>query len=197
MSTKYIPNRKAQQILGVCAHTLRNWAKAGKIRYIKTPSGQRLFDVSSIDQNTGRRICYARVSSKNQKEDLEKQIKFLKERCPEYDVLSDIGSGLNFKRKNFIAILDGIMSGDISELVVAHRDRLCRFGFELFARVAEQNNCKLVVLDETCLSPQDELVRDLISIIHVFSCRIYGLRKYTTKISKDKNLDRQGIEEEV
>lgn len=109
-----------------------------------------------------------------------------------YITSRDTGSGLNFKRKGFLTILDRHMRGEIKELVVAHRDGLCRFGFELLERIAEHNNTKIVVLDETCLSPQEELTRDFISIIHVFSCRIYGLRKYTTQMSQGKDLSGKG-----
>jgi predicted site-specific integrase-resolvase len=112
----------------------------------------------------------------------------MRSRYPEHEVIEDIGSGLGFKRKGFTSLLDAIMRGDVEELVIAHRDRLCRFGFELLERIAGANNCRIVVLDNTQLSPQDELVRDLISIIHVFSCRLYGLRKYASKVSKDKDL---------
>ena len=188
----YIPSRKASQALGVHPNTLRKWDKEGKIKVLRAPSGQRLYDISSMQSSGRAKLCYARVSSRNQKEDLENQIAFLRNRYPNYEIVTDIGSGLNFKRKGFLAILERIMRGEIEELVVAHRDRLCRFGFELIECIACQNNARIVVLDETRLSPQEELTRDLISIIHVFSCRIYGLRKYTTQMSKDKDLPGKG-----
>jgi len=80
------------------------------------------------------------------------------------------------------------MSGHVSEIVVAHRDRLCRFGFELIESIAKKFNCRIVVLDESQLSPQAELVNDLLSIIHVFSCRVSGLRKYSRQIKEDQDL---------
>lgn len=82
------------------------------------------------------------------------------------------------------------MSGDIEEVVVAYKDRLCRFGFELLEQVANKHNTKLVVLNKIELSPEDELVKDLLAIIHVFSCRLYGLRKYSHKIKKDSDLSK-------
>ena len=102
-------------------------------------------------------------------------------------LIQDIGSGLNFKRKGF-TLLEQILSRNVQEVVVSHKDRLCRFGFELFEFVANKFGTKLVVLNDTSLSPQEEMVRDLISIIHVFSSRIYGLRKYNNEIKKDKDL---------
>jgi predicted site-specific integrase-resolvase len=83
------------------------------------------------------------------------------------------------------------MSGHVSEIVVAHRDRLCRFGYELIETIAAKNSCKIVVLDESQLSPQAELVNDLLSIIYVFLCRLYGLRKYGRKIKEDTDLPKK------
>lgn len=185
--TAFVTTKEACRQIGVHPNTLRQWDKEGKIRTQRTPGGKRLYDTSSILKGKGK-IVYARVSSRNQKDDLASQAKHLKERFPEHELIEDYGSGLNFKRKGFNALLDRVMSGDVGEVVVAHRDRLCRFGFELVQRIASKNNCRIVVLDESSLSPQEELVRDLISIIHVFSCRIYGLRKYGRKVKEDTDL---------
>lgn len=187
-----LPSRKATQAIGVCANTLRTWAGEGKIKYVRTAAGQRLYDVSSFLQSTvsKRKIIYCRVSSRNQKDDLQSQIQYLRQRYPNHELIEDIGSGLNFKRKGFTALLDAILSGLVEEVVISHRDRLCRFGFEFIEHIATKYACKLVVLDETKLSPQAELVQDLLSIIHVFSCRIYGLRKYRNKIKEDKDLSK-------
>ncbi|MEZ5672099.1 MAG: IS607 family transposase [Thiotrichaceae bacterium] len=112
-------------------------------------------------------------------------------RCPNHELIEDIGSGLNFKRKGFNALLERIMSGNVAEIVVAHRDRLCRFGFELVESIANKHNCNIMVLDESKLSPQAELVNDLRSIIHIFSFRINGLRKYSRKIKEDSDLPKK------
>ena len=187
----YVTTKKACEILGVCSNTLRNWDRSGKIKTIRTPGGQRLYDLSSILHEEGRRIIYARVSSRNQKDDLKGQIEHLRSRYPTHELIEDFGSGLNFKRKGFRALLDGIMQEEISEIVVAHKDRLCRFGFELIEYIANKNNCKIVVLSDSKLSPQGELVQDLLAIIHVFPCRIYGLRKYSKQIKKDPDLPKR------
>jgi predicted site-specific integrase-resolvase len=118
----------------------------------------------------------------------------LKQNYPEYQVVTDIGSGLSFKRKNFCTLLEQLLQGKVSEIVVTHKDRLSRFGFELIDRIAQFHNCKLLVLDKTVTSPEQELVQDLVSIIHVFSSRLYGLRKYTDKIKEDKSILEQNSE---
>lgn len=176
--------------LGVHPNTLRKWADEGKIRYVRTPSKQRLYDVDDfLSKSIGRnKIVYCRVSSRNQKDDLQSQTKYMREQFPNHECIEDIGSGLNFKRKGFHTLLERIMCGDVEEVVVAYKDRLCRFGFKLLEQVASKNNTKLVVLNKIELSPEDELVKDLLAIIHVFSCRLYGLRKYSNKIKKDPDL---------
>jgi excisionase family DNA binding protein len=189
---KYITTKEACEKLGVHPNTLRRWEKDGKVKAIRTPGNTRLYEVNILEENTGNKIIYARVSSNDQKEDLQNQIKYLRSRFPEHELIQDIGSGLNFKRKGFISLLERIMSRDIQEVVVSHRDRLCRFGFELFEFIANRFGTNLVVLNDTSLSPQEEMVRDLISIIHTFSSRIHGFRKYNDQIKKDKDLPQQG-----
>jgi predicted site-specific integrase-resolvase len=104
---------------------------------------------------------------------------------PEAEIIKDIGSGLNFKRKGLRSLLDRLLQGDKFILVVACRDRLARFGFELVQYMVEQNGGQIVVLDKTVHSPQSELTQDLLSILHLFSYRMHGLRKYSKKIKED------------
>ena len=185
-----LSTKKTCEILCIHPNTLRKWANEGKIKHIKTDAGQRRYDVTSFLQSSSdrRKIVYARVSSRNQKDDLASQVRELRERYPDHEVIEDFGSGLNFKRKGLQALLDAIMSGTVAEVVVAHRDRLCRFGFELIEHMADQYNCRLVVLNHTSLSPQAELTQDLLAILHVFSSRLYGLRRYRRAIKEDKDL---------
>ena len=192
----FIPSRKAVKYLGVCANTLRKWADEDKIKYIRNPAGQRLYDVSSIEQSssTCKSYCYCRVSSHKQKDELERQKEFMRKHYPNYEIISDIGSGINFKRKQFLWLLEQASLGNVKEVVVAHRDRLCRFGFELVELFFSKHNVKLMVLDDSKSSPQTELVTDLLSIITVFSCRIHGLRKYTKTIKEDKILPNETTE---
>jgi predicted site-specific integrase-resolvase len=113
---------------------------------------------------------------------LETQVEFFRTRYPDYEIIKDLGSGINFKRKGFLSILDSAVKGDISEVVVTHKDRLCRFGFELIERIiTEHSKGKIVVLDKKETSPEKELVDDLLSIVTVFSSRLYGLRSHTVK----------------
>ncbi len=182
-----LPSRKACQELGVSPNALRKWADDGKIQYIRNPAGQRLYDVADFLRSSRPKIgiVYARVSSAKQRADLGRQIEYLKQRYPNYEVVEDVCSGLNFKRKGLGSILERARRGELQEVVVAHRDRLCRFGFDLLTTVLAQDGCRIVVLDDTQSSPQQELVNDLLSIIHVFSCRLHGLRGYSQKIKKD------------
>lgn len=183
------PLRKAVAYYGVHANTLRKWADEGRIESRRTPSGQRLFKLLPFSSDRQRRrVIYCRVSSASQKSDLESQVASLKQQFPDHELIQDIGSGLNWKRKGFNALLESVMLGVVAEIVVAHKDRLCRFGFELLECVASKHNTRIVVLNDTGLSPQEELVRDLISIIRVFSCRIYGMRKYASQVSQDQSL---------
>jgi len=140
-------------------------------------------------------VCYARVSTKSQEKDLERQVEFLRERYPENRIVKDIGSGLNWKRKGLRALLEQILKGNINEIVVTYKDRLCRFGFELFKFIIEKQGGKIIVLCNDEESPEQELTNDLISIITVFSSRIYGLRKYKNQIKKNiKEKDEEGTE---
>jgi predicted site-specific integrase-resolvase len=184
----YIPLRKAVEFLGLHPNTLRRYADEGKIKSIKNPAGQRLYDVESYIRGDSIRtptICYCRVSSSKQRDDLDRQIAYMQSLYPEAEIIKDIGSGLNFKRKGLRSLLDRLLQGNKFILVVACRDRLARFGFELVQYMVEQNGGQIVVLDKTVHCPQSELTQDLLSILHVFSCRMHGLRKYSKKIKED------------
>lgn len=187
-----VPLRKAVEATGLHPNTLRKYADEGRIYSIRNAANQRLFDVDSYIREskpkTGYQICYCRVSSAKQRDDLDRQVAYMLSLFPEAEILKDIGSGLNFKRKGLRAILERLMRGDQFTLVVACRDRLVRFGFELFEWLVESNGGKIVVLDNTVHCPESELTADLLSIIHVFSCRMHGLRKYGKKIKEDSDI---------
>ncbi|MCV3216204.1 IS607 family transposase [Plectonema radiosum NIES-515] len=192
-SDVYKTPSEAASHFGVCLHTLRRWEKAGLIKALRTPSGQRRYDLTSYQgiQSTGRKratITYARVSSRGQKADLDRQVSVLKSLYPDSELITDVGSGLNFKRPGLRTLLGRVRQGDVGLVVVAHKDRLARFGFDLIQWLCEQDNTKLVVLNQDNLSPEREMVEDILAVIHVFSCRLYGLRKYKTAIKEDKDL---------
>ncbi len=187
----FVPLRVAKKVLKVNECTLRKWADEGIIHSIRTPKGTRLYNIDKYIKNseTGSEetdtanqsisVCYCRVSSAGQKDDLQRQIQYMQERFPEHRIIKDIGSGINFKRSGLRSILELAMSGALKQVVVSYRDRLCRFAFELLEWIFSHNNVELVVLNATVESSESaELAEDLLSIIQVFNCRINGKRKY-------------------
>lgn len=188
--TKYVTPREACKILQVSEKTLRNWDLTGKIDTIRTPSNQRRYDIDSVLGSSINRVTaiYARVSSYKQREDLDRQVNYLQSLYPAAVVFKDIGGGLNFKRKALLSLLGRVMSGDIQTVVVGHQDRLARFGGDLIKWICDQNDCQLLVLGKSELSPEREMVEDVLAIIHVFSCRLYGLRKYKSAVKEDPSL---------
>jgi predicted site-specific integrase-resolvase len=187
----YVTLKEARKQLGLHPNTLRKYADEGIIDTIKTPSGQRRFNIESFiqqKQNSLQTILYCRVSSVRQKDDLNNQKNYLISKYPGAEIISEVGSGLNFKRKGLRTILERLLQGNSIKLVVAERDRLCRFGFELVEYLIVKNGGELVVLNQIASSPESELVSDILSIIHVFSCRIHGMRKYKNQIKEDKDL---------
>ncbi len=187
MDGEYITPREAAKHLGVHPQSLRRWEAEGKLTTYRTPGGQRRFQKEEVEKlalvrRPNTTVCYARVSTSSQRDDLERQLEYLGSRYPEAEFISEIGSGLNFKRKKLRSILGRVMQRDIRQIVVAYPDRLCRFGFELVRWLCEEHGCKLVVLNERKLSPELELVQDMLSIIHCFSSRLYGLRKYQKEV---------------
>lgn len=187
MIDEYVNTKQAREMLSVTAATLRRWDKEGKIATIRTPSGVRRYNKSSILEILGqkgvveekKRIAYCRVSSKKQADDLERQTGFIRSLYPNHELVTDIGSGINFKRKGLQRILEQAMRGEVEEVVVSHRDRLCRFAFELIEWIFKQNDTKLVVLNKTeHKSGSEELAEDVLAIIQVFACREMGKRRY-------------------
>jgi len=179
-------------LLGLSPNTLRKYADEGLIQSIRTSSGQRRFDVDSyVGKNLPPAVvCYCRVSSPKQKDDLARQIVYMREQFPRAEIVRDVGSGLNFRRKGLRALLDRLARGQKLTLVVAHKDRLARFGFELIEYLVAQNGGEIVVLGRTELSPERELADDLLAIVHVFSCRMHGLRRYARQMQKDPHLSK-------
>ena len=191
---KYYSSKSVTKILGVTAQTLRNWDKEGKLKpsYIKS-NGYRYYSEDSILSYTQERktkkdlnvIGYARVSSKKQIDDLERQVNNLKiyldNKYKSYDIITDIGSGINYTKKGLLSLIDKINKKEVDVIVVLYKDRLLRFGFELIEYFARINNVKIEVLDKTNKTQDEELVEDLTQIITVFSCKIQGKGKAKTK----------------
>ena len=191
---KYYSSKKVTEILGVTAQTLRNWDKEGKLKpsYVKS-NGYRYYSEDSILSYTQERktkknlnvIGYARVSSKKQSDDLERQVNNLKtyldSKYTDYEIITDIGSGINYTKPGLKKLIEKINRKEVDLIVVLYKDRLLRFGFELVEYFAELNNVKIEVLDKTDKNQDQELVEDLVQIVTLFSCKIQGKRKTKTK----------------
>jgi excisionase family DNA binding protein len=189
--------------LGVSLNTLRRWEREGRIITKRTHGNHRRFDENAIvvprptaTTNTPepperKRYAYCRVSSSKQKDDLERQVKSFQETHPDHEIVSDVGSGLNFKRKGLLRLVDEIMRGHVEEIVVSHKDRLCRFAYELIEWICHKHKTTLVVKNQEIYSAERELSEDLMAIVHVFSCRHHGMRRYSKssdKVSEDSSL---------
>ena len=193
------PREMAKKI-GVTVKTLQRWDVSGKLVAYRTPTNRRYYTEDQYLTITKQKpisnrknIAYARVSNRTQKDDLANQVEFIRQYANGSgvilnDVMTDIGSGLSYKRKNWNTLLNQIMSSEVDTVYVTYKDRFIRFGFDWFEQMANKFGTKIIVLNNPDLSPQEELTEDLISIIHVFSCRIYGLRKYKSKLDNDTEL---------
>ena len=179
--------REACDILQIDATTLRRWDREGKIHCIRLSNNFRRVPEEEINRILGvksNRIdaIYARVSSSDRKNDLYNQIDRLKSLYPDAQVFSDIKSGLKFNRKGFIELLNMIEDNKVNNIYITHRDRLARFGFDLIENICKMHSTKIIEVDgEEILSANEELTRDLISIITSFSARLYGLRSHKMK----------------
>ncbi|MCK5522767.1 MAG: IS607 family transposase [Thiomargarita sp.] len=177
----YTVNQYAK-LKGISPQTVRAWSNEGKIEVERTQGGHRRIVI--YDDPIEVQICYCRVSSYQQKIDLERQVQLMKEKYPNAEIIKDIGSGLNFKRKGLKTLLERAMSGTKLTVILAHRDRFGRFAFDLLQWIIERSGGCVVVLDKTEHSPEQELTKDLLSILHVFSCRLHGLRSYRDQVNQ-------------
>jgi putative resolvase len=177
------------RLMGVHPKTVQRWDRDGTLTAKRTPTGRRFYTdedrrrVLGFPEAQKRSIAYCRVSSAAQKPDLKNQRQALEQFCisrgiAQVEFLEEVGGGMNFKRKVFTELMDAVGRGEISKLIVAHKDRLVRFGFAWFSHFCEINGCELLVLNAETLSPQEEMVQDLITIVDCFSSRLYGLRNY-------------------
>lgn len=130
-------------------------------------------------------------------QDLNRQIAAISQLYPDAEVISEVGGGLNFKRKKLLALLERVMQGSVGRVIVAHKDRLARFGFDLFKWLCEQHDCQIVILNETNLSPEAEMVEDILAILHCFSSSLYRLRKYKSQLQQDPDLSKCRTQENM
>ena len=207
MNTSNITNYKPKdfaELLGVSVKTLQRWDRDGILKANRTPTGRRYYTYDQYLQFKGIQtendirdtVIYARVSTRNQKDDLQNQVEFLKQFCNAKGIIvnqcvEDFGSGLNYNRKKWNRLLDEVMANKIKTIVISNKDRFIRFGYDWFEKFCEKFNTKIIIVNNETLSPNEELVQDIISILHVFSCRLYGLRKYKNQINEDEEIAKE------
>ena len=192
--TRLISINQASKQLGVSISTLRRWDETGVLVAERTPKGHRRYDISKINPNLlhgigdkdRKTIAYARVSSHDQKEDLHRQIQVLEMYCAKqgwtYEIINDLGSGMNYHKKGLKQLLDGILENQIGRLVLTHKDRLLRLGAELVFALCEARNVEVIIINQgEDLSFEEELAQDVLEIITVFSARLYGSRSKKNK----------------
>lgn len=178
---------KASEILGVSISTLRRWDREGRLVPEKTTSGHRRYDISKLKPEiyrehtaeTRRTIAYARVSSHDQKADLERQKQVLELYCARqgwtYEIISDLGSGMSYHKKGLKRLLNDILAEKVGRLVISHKDRLLRFGAELIFAICEAKQVEVVILNQgEDTTFEEDLAKDVLEIITVFSARLYG-----------------------
>ena len=207
INDKSVSTTKAAHFFGVTAGTIRSWDAKGYLQSYRTSTGHRriiLPDSKDIQKFTAQQsqsnttnsglliqpeekqsICYCRVSSKHQQDDLQRQVSYMQQKFPTHKIITDIGSGINWKRHGFNSILESAKNGNLKELVIAHRDRLCRFAFELVQNWLELCGVTLVVLDKEKFSYEQELSDDILSILQVFIAKKNGSRRYSKNQSND------------
>lgn len=190
---KLISIAKAAEILGVTTTTLRRWEASGKLVPVRTSGNQRRYSLAAIDPSFADSIetsrityAYARVSSHDQKEDLVRQTQVLEMHCAaqgwRFEVIADLGSGMNYHKKGLKRLLAEILAGRVERLVIAHKDRLLRFGAELIFSICEAKNVEVVILNKgQDTTFEEDLAKDVLEIITVFSARLYGSRSNKNK----------------
>lgn len=193
---KNLKPKEFAELVNRTVNTLQKWDREGRLKAYRTPTNRRYYTYDQYLEYIGQKankaeknIVYFRVSSSSQKEDLKNQREALEKFCAARGLavnewLNDIGSGLNYKRKNFLFLLEMVEQGQVAAIIIAHKDRLVRFGFEWFELFCNKHGTKILIMNQESLSPEAEMTQDLLSIIHCFSFRLYGLKKYKKKIKE-------------
>jgi putative resolvase len=192
----YTPAQFAKKI-NVSVKTIQKWDRLGILPAKRTITNRRYYTDEDLAaalrlprvHKDRRTVAYCRVSSQAQKPDLANQKRILEQYCHQQHIhvdewITEIGGGMNFKRKHFLRLVDQILAGEIEQVVLAHQDRLARFAYSLLVHLCQTHQCKLVVMNTENVSPKQELIQDLITITHCFSSRLYGLRNYRKALEK-------------
>ena len=198
---------KFAKSLGVSIQTLRNWDKEGKLKptYV-TENGYRYYsedllnkfrNIKNVNKIKKKNILYARVSTKDQKDDLDRQVDNLKQyaysKGYSFEIITDIGSGINYKKEGLLKMINLVECGEVDRIIVLYKDRLIRFGYDLIEYICKLNDTKIEIVDNSTISKEQELTEDLIQIITVFANKLYGARsKKTINLIKSvkENADR-------
>jgi putative resolvase len=181
--------QEAGTLLGVTVRTLHRWELDGKIKSTRTAGGHRRYDIADLISNkSGSQLTvgYARVSSHDQKDDLTRQVLVLESYCAKhgwgFEVIQDLGSGMNYKKKGLIRLIKLITSDRVERLVLTHKDRLLRFGSDLIFTLCEQFGTEVIIINRSDDSTfEEDLASDVLEIITVFSARLYGSRSHKNK----------------
>jgi putative resolvase len=191
MKKSYSP-RELGQLISRTTRTLQEWDRKGIVKAYRTPTNRRYYTHEQYLEIAGQglprqTVVYSRVSSAGQKADLTRQQAALREYCNQQgkvvtEWVHDIGSGLNYERKQFVRLMEKVEAGEVGEIIIAHKDRLVRFGYDWFVGFCQRQGTIITVMNAKALSPEEEVTQDLLSIIHSFSSRLYGLRKYKQQI---------------
>ena len=185
----------AALMLGVCVNTLRAWHRTNfLVPVYRTPGGHRRYAVSDIQaamrgpssDDARRTVAYARVSTHDQKHDLETQVERLKSECanrgwPDTEVISDLGSGMNYKKKGLRKLMGMLYRREIGRLVIMRQDRLLRFGAEIVFEMCRLVGCEVIIIDPVETDPKKTLAEDVLAILTVFGARCNGLRSHSNK----------------
>ena len=185
--------------IGVSVSTLQRWARTNVLKSRRTPTNQRYYTdedlnrVLNLEQETKserKSVGYCRVSTQRQKKNLENQQEFVSVYSLSHGVIldeiyTDIGSSLDYQRKNWNKLLKQVENNEIDKIYVTYKDRFVRFGYEWFEDFCSSHGTEIIVLNQKQTSPEEELTEDLLSILHVFSERNPNLRKYKTEINKE------------
>lgn len=184
---------KVAKEVGVTVETLRAWEKAGKIKSERTKGGHRRYEIDEIlcyaNRNKGNEkvtAIYARVSTPSRRNDLDMQKQVLELFCAskgwQYKIIEDIGSGLNYRKKGLLELIKLIENNQIERIILNYKDRLLRFGSEIIFEMCKYHSIDIVVVNEDeCKTYEEELVEDVLSVITVFSAKLYGSRSHKNK----------------
>ena len=214
MPDKFVGGKEASELLGVHQRTLYQWEKKKRIDTIRTPGNKRLYNVEKYVRENGKddiltidvdnineggdeklNLSYVRVSSMGQKDDLERQKEMIKDEYPGHVMIEDIGSGINLNKRGIRKIIKLAIAGKVNEVVVAYKDRLARFGYELIEDIIkEYSGGKIIIVNKKDdMEPEEELAYDVLQIMNVFVAKMNGLRKYKKKNEKKDDIEKSKL----